>query len=41
MHILVVGEQLQGFGGKTHVEGALTGDQAGCRTFWTGFIWHV
>lgn len=41
MQIPVVGEQLQTLFGKPHVEGALTGDQAGCRTFWTGFTWHV
>lgn len=41
MQIPVVGEQLQLFGGKSHVKGAVTVDQTGCRTFWAGFTWQV
>lgn len=41
MQIPVVGEQLQLLGRKSHVKGALTGDQTGCRTLWARFAWQV
>lgn len=39
--IPVAGEQLQLTAGRAHVIVVLTGDQAGCRAFGTGFVRHV
>lgn len=40
-HVPVAGQQLQLFGGRAHVVGALTGDQTGCRALWTRLVWEV